>query len=338
MTHKKVVFAERLLPDTDIEQKILDKTGAEITVGTCKTEDEVIELASDAEALVTFAFKPVGDKIMSNCTKLKIIVRGGIGVDTVDIPAATKNGIIITNLPGYCAKEVSDLTISMMLGLLYKLPISMKYSSRGEWDRDVIKPLRSLRKLTVGIIGFGNIGRGSAKRAASFGMKVLFHDPFVKENVSIGDAEAQKVELDELLRSSDAILLHAPATEETHHIINRDTLKKVKRGCVLVNTARGQLVDTEALVEALESGVIGGAGLDLIEDVPPLAADHPLLRFDNVFITPYLAWYTEDSITTLRETIASEIARLFSGYYPKAIVNPEVKPTARAGQLKEEPR
>jgi len=338
MAQRKVVIAERLFPDTDIEQKILDTTGGEISVGTCRTEDEVIELASDAEALVTFAFKPVSDKIMSSCKKLKIIVRGGIGVDTVDIPAASRNGIIITNLPGYCAKEVSDLTISMMLTLLYKLPIAMKHSSRGEWNRDAIKPLRSLWKLTVGIIGFGNIGRGSAKRAASFGMKVQFYDPNVKENVSIDGAFAQKVELDVLLRSSDAILLHAPATEKTHHIINRENLKKVKRGCILVNTARGQLVDTEALVEALEDGVIGGAGLDLIENVPPLAADHPLLRFDNVIITPYMAWYTEDSVVTLRETIASEIARVFKGYYPRAIVNPEVKPTARAGHLKEEPR
>lgn len=336
MAKYKVVFIETLLEDRTVEQGILDQVDAEMVVGNCKTEDEVVELAQDADAVVALAFKPVSDFIMSRIKKCKIIVRGGIGVDTVDIPAATRNGIIITNVPGYCAEEVSNLTLAIMLALLHKLPIAMKYTSQGGWGYEAVKPLRSLWQLTVGIIGLGNIGRMSARKAGVFGMKVLFVDPAVKGNVKIVGGEAQKVEIEELLSKSDVILLHAPATEKTRHIINKETLGKVKRGCILINTARGELVDTDALVAALEDGTLGGAGLDLIENVPPLGTDHPLLKFGNVVITPYYGWYTEDSITVLRTTIATEIARVLKGYYPKAIVNPEVKPTARAGQLKEE--
>jgi D-3-phosphoglycerate dehydrogenase len=333
MAPYKVVFTETIFSDVNIEQEILDKVGAGISVGHCKTEDEVVEIARDADAVVTFTFKPVSDYVMSHLKQCKIIVRGGIGVDTVDIPAATRNGIIITNIPQYCAEEVSNLTMAMMLALLHKLPIAMKQTARGEWNFNVVKPLRSLWTLTLGIIGFGNIGRLSARKALTFGMKVLFYDPFVKTKVK--DLDVEQMEFDELLGRSDVILLHAPATDQTYHIINRETLRKVKHGCLLVNTARGQLVDTEALVEALENGTLAGAGLDLIENVPPLGVDHPLLKFDNVIITPYYAWYTEDSVLVLRKTIASEIARLLGGYYPQAIVNPEVKPTARAGKLKE---
>ncbi len=338
MAKYKVAFTETLTPDVRVEQEILDEVGAEIVIGHCKTEEEIIQLAEDADAVVTFTFRPVSDYVMSRIKKCKIIVRGGIGVDTVDIPAATRNGIIITNIPGYCAEEVSNLTLAMMLALLRKLPIAMKNTSQGGWDIEVVKPLRSLSQLTVGIIGFGNIGRRSARKAAAFGMEVLFADPAVEGNVRTGESEAEKVDLEELFRRSDVILLHAPATEETYHIINEETLRKVKRGCILVNTARGQLVDTDALAAALENGMLGGVGLDLIENVPPLSPDHPLLRFDNVILTPYYAWYTEDSIAFLRETIASEIARVFKGYYPSSVVNPEVKQNARAGKLKEKSR
>ncbi len=338
MANHKVAFTEMLLPDVSVEQQVLDEVGATITTGNCKTEDEVVELAQDADAVVTFTFRPLSDYIMSRIRKCKIIVRGGIGVDTIDIPAATRNGIIITNIPTYCAEEVSNLTLAMMLALVRKLPVAMKHTSRGGWDNNIVKPLRSLCKLVVGIIGFGSIGRKSARKACALGMKVLFYDPFVNGNSKHPGPEAQKVGLEELLAKSDVILLHAPATEKTYHIINKETLRKIKRGCILVNTARGQLADTEALIAALEDGTLGGVGLDLIENVPPLGANHPLLKFDNVIITPYYAWYTEDSITVLRRTIATEIVRLFKGYYPKAVVNPEVKATARAGQLKQEPQ
>lgn len=336
MAQYKVVFVERAFPDFNIEKEILEKVGAEIIIGSCKTEDDVIELAHDADALVAYSFKPISDYLMSNIKRCKIIVRGGIGVDTVDLPAATKNGIIITNLPRYCMNEVSDHTMAMMLSLLHKLPVAMSSTRRGEWNRDLVKPLRSLRKLTVGIIGFGSIGRTSARKATAFGMDILFYDPFVETGIKIGDSEAKKVELDELLSKSDVILLHAPLNDKTYHIINKETLGKMKAGSILINAARGGLVDTDALVEALESRKITGAGLDLIENVPPLGEHHPLLKFDNVIITPYYAWYTEDSAVIGRETTASEIARLLQGYYPGIIVNPEVKPVARAGKLKEE--
>ena len=330
----KVVFSEVLFPDLKIEEKILEQVDAEVVGGACKTEDDLVKLAKDADAVVTFAFKPVSARVLAGLRKCKIVVRGGIGVDTVDIPAATGQGIIVANVPRYCVEEVSNLSIAMMLSLLHKIPVAMKHTSRGVWDYKVVKPIRSLWALTVGIVGFGNIGRASARKAAAFGMKVIVHDPYLKDKKSAEASGARLVELDDLLAEADAILLHAPATADTYHIINRETLKKVKRGCMLVNAARGQLVDTVALVEALENGTLSGAGLDLIENVPPLPKDHPLLGFENVIITPYYAWYTEDSGLVLRKTIANEIVRVLSGQYPEAIVNSDVKINARAGKLK----
>ena len=154
--------------------------------------------------------------------------------------------------------------------------------------------------------------------------------------MAIDGHEAEKVELDELLQRSDVLLLHSPLTDKTKHIINAEAFGKMKKGALLINAARGGLVDTQALVNALADGTLGGAGLDLIDGVPPLGKDHPLLQFDNVIITPYFAWYSEDSLIELRSTIADEIARVLNGYYPTAIVNPEIKSCARAGQLKEE--
>ncbi len=336
MAEKTVVYIERGVDDRALEREIFAEAGAVLEAGECKTEDDVIELAKDADALVASNFRPVSDKIMAALPRLKQIVRGGIGVDTIDIRAATKHGIIITNVPHYCLHEVSDLAITMMLALMYKLPIMMNSTGRGDWDPMIMRPLRSLWKQTVGIVALGNIGRHSAIKAASHGMRVIFYDPMIKEDQPIGEWTAHRVELDELLRESDAILLHAPANPSTHHMINRESLRKVKRGCILVNTARAVLVDVDAMVDALRDGTLGGAGLDLIEGVPPLGAEHPLLAFENVIITPYTAWYTEDSMLTQRKSMATDIARVLKGYYPKAFINPDVKPNARAGQLKDE--
>lgn len=326
-----VAYTETIFPDVKVEQAILEKVGARIVVGACKTGADVIRLAADADALATFTFKPIDETVMAGLPKCKMIVRGGIGVDTIDVPAATRQGIMVVNIPDYCLDEVSDLAITLMLALLRKIPVALKSTGRGEWNRELVKPLQSLRRLTVGVVGFGNIGRRSAQKAAAFGMNIVFFDPFVSGDVKLGRIRARKVELNDLLEQADVILLHAPATEKTYHLINRDTLARVKPGCVLVNAARGQLVDTPALVDALKAGRLGGAGLDLIEGVPPLGADHPLLKCDNVIVTPYYAWYTEDSVRAMRETMATEIVRVLRGRYPHSLVNKDVKAAARVG-------
>jgi len=303
MAKYKAVIADMLFKDVEVEQEILAEADAVIIQGNCRTETELIALAGDADALITFSFKPVSDFLMKNMPKCLIIVRGGIGLDTVDLPSATRNGLMVTNIPAYCVEEVSNLTMALMLALVHKIPVAMHATSRGKWDYHVIKPIRSLRMLTVGIIGFGHIGRLSGQKAASFDMKVQFCDPAVQGDQPMGNGVlARKVELDTLLTASDVIILHAPANEHTRHIINAETIAKMKKGCILINTARGQLLDTRALVDGLKNGHIGGAGLALIEGVPPLGKEHPLLAFENVIITPYYAWYSEDSVRLLRST------------------------------------
>jgi len=331
-----VIYTETIFPYLDVEQAILNEVGANIRVGNYRTPDDLIAGASSADAVATFAFKSFTPQVLDALVKCRVIVRGGIGVDTIDVPAATERGILVVNVPSYCVNEVSDHAISLMCSLLRRLPVAMASIRKGDWNREVVKPLHSLRSLTVGIIGFGNIGRLSGVKASAFGMSIVFYDPCVPGDVKIGNTTARKVDLVRLLKDSDAVLLHAPATKATYHLINRDTLNLVKPGCVIVNTARPQLIDTGALVEYLENGRLGGVGLDMIENVPPFSDAHPLLRFENVVITPYVAWYTEESVIALRETMAQEIVRVFKGISPLSVVNKDVKAHARAGRLKAE--
>ena len=234
MSKFKVVFTQVGFGDISVEQKILDKVDAKIIAAETTSEEDIIAVARDADAIMSIT-TPITNTIMEQCPRCKIIVRAGIGYDVVDVPAATNNGIIVTNIPSYCIDEVSNLAVSMMLAVQHKLPVAMKNTSQGEWDFNVVKPIRAPRKQIAGILGFGKIGRESARKAAAFGMKLLFCDPYVEGNVAIDGQEAEKVELDELLQRSDVLLLHSPLTDKTKHIINAEAFGKMKKGALLIN-------------------------------------------------------------------------------------------------------
>ncbi len=321
MAKYKVVVTDYIFPNLDPEKKILEPLGAEVLGGRCQSIEEVISISKEALGILNTYFKPIGQEIFQACSKLKVVVRYGIGVDTIDIPAATRHGIMVVNVPDYCQEEVADHTTGLLLALARKIVLSNKRVKSGEWDLSYLKPLARLKGQTVGFLGFGRIARLVAKRLTSFGMNLIFYDPYIQENVV---ENASNVTLEEALRQGDFLLIHTPETEETRHLLNRERFALMKRTACIINTARGGVIETSALIESLQSGRLAGAALDVIEGIPPITPDHPLSQMDNVILTPHSAFYSEDSMINLQVKAAQEVARVISGERPLSLMNPEV--------------
>jgi len=320
MSKFKVVVTDYVFPNLEPEKEILAGAGAELVAGQCKTREELLQLVPGAHGILNTYFGKIDGGIMDAMPDCRIIVRYGIGVDTIDIPAATARGILVANVPDYCIDEVSDQAVAMLLALNRKLLPGDRNVRAGNWKLGALKPMKRLSHLTVGILGMGRIGRAIAVKTAVFGSKVIFSDPYFKGEAPAG---AWPVAFAELLEQADAIIVQAPSTPETKHLLNEAAFSRMLKKPVIVNCARGELIDTEALVRALETGRVSGAALDVIENTPPLAADHPLLKFDNVIVTPHSAWFSEDALFSLQRLAAQEVARTLQGERPKALLNPE---------------
>jgi D-3-phosphoglycerate dehydrogenase len=263
--------------------------------------------------------------------KCRIIVRYGIGTDNVDIDTATEANIIVGHVPSYCIDEVSTHAIALLLACARKILPTHKRMEQGSWDVHRDDPIFRLAGKTVGIVGLGNIGRSVARKLSGWNMQLLACDPFV------GPEKARElgvalVDLEALCRSSDFITLHCPLLPETRHLINAKSLSWMRRGAIIVNTARGPVVDSEALLEAIDSNHIASAGLDVFEQ-EPLAADSPLRRHPRVVVTDHTAWYSEESQAELQRTAAEDLERVCTGGLPQSLANPEV--IERLGRMKE---
>jgi D-3-phosphoglycerate dehydrogenase len=261
---------------------------------------------------------------MAKMPKCRIIARYGIGVDTIDLEAATRAGIIVTNNPTYCIEEVAEHTMALLLACARKIAFYDRLVRSGRWEVPPGKPIYRLAGRTLGLVGFGNIARQVAVRAAAFGMRVLYADPFVKEG------PGQKVELDALLSQSDFVSLHPPLTPETRKLMNDSAFSRMKSSAFLINCARGPVVDTEALVRALDAKKIAGCALDTT-DPEPLPDPHPLRGRENVIIIPHAAWYSEKAMEGLQAGAPGEVRRVLSGEWPVNVVNKAVKGRNRAG-------
>jgi len=237
------------------------------------------------------------------------------------VEAATRKGIAVCNVPDYCTEEVADHTLTLALALVRKLPASIEYLRGGGWSHVPLRPIRRLGSLTFGLYGFGRIARAVAQRARGFGFGLVAYDPYVPDAV-FAEAGVERMEADALLACSDLLSLHMPLTEGTRALMDRESLGRMKRGALLINTARGGLIDTEALLEALDSGQVGGAALDVL-DVEPIPPDHPLWSRPNVILTPHLAWYSEEALAQLQRSVAEECARVLRGEPPRHAVNPD---------------
>jgi D-3-phosphoglycerate dehydrogenase len=323
----KVVLTDYVWESLEVEKKTLAGLADLVPLQT-KKPDEFLGEAADCDALLNTYAGPITADVMAKMPKCKIIARYGIGVDTIDLDAATAAGIIVTNNPTYCIEEVAEHTMALLLAAARKIVFYDRQVRSGSWAVPPGKPLFRLAGSTLGLVGFGNIARQVAVRAAAFGMNVLYSDPYVKQGQF--DAPGKAVELDAVLRESDFVSLHPPLMPQTRGMIGDEALRKMKITAWLVNCARGPIVNTEALVRALEEGKIGGAALDTT-DPEPLPNPHPLRERDNVIINPHVAWYSETAMKGLQAGAPSEVARVLKGEWPVNVVNRAVKGKTRAG-------
>jgi D-3-phosphoglycerate dehydrogenase len=310
-----------------VEKKILAGL-AELVPMQTKKPEEFLAQAADCDALLNTYAGPITGDAMAKMPKCKIIARYGIGVDTIDLEAATRAGIIVTNNPTYCVEEVAEHTMALLLDSARKIAFYDRLVRAGTWAVPPGKPLYRLVGRTLGLVGFGNIARQVAVRATAFGMRVLYADPFVKGGQF--SEPGRKVELNELLGASDFVSVHPPLTPQTRGMINDDAFGRMKPGAILINCSRGPVVDTAALVRALDAKRIAGCALDTT-DPEPLPDPHPLRGRDNVIINPHVAWYSETAMVGLQAGAPGEVRRVLSGEWPVNVVNKAVKGKSRAG-------
>jgi D-3-phosphoglycerate dehydrogenase len=305
---------------------VVARAGAELRLAAQPTPDAILAVAKDADAMLVTYAKINGDMIRQ-MTKCKIISRFGIGVDNVDIEAATKQGIVVTKVPDYCIDEVSDHAMALLLSLVRKIPFSSARAHAGRWEMPAVTPIHRLRGTILGLVGFGRIPQLVAPKAKAFGMRVMAYDPYVSLNV-MEQAGVGRLEFPELLRISDYISIHSPLLPETHHLFSDAVFAQMKTGTVIVNTSRGPLVDEAALARALDSKQLAGAALDVLEQEPPVSS--PLFGRDNVILTPHTSFYSVESLEELQTKAAEEVVRVLSGQPPRNPVNPDALATPRA--------
>ncbi len=323
----KVVLTDYVWESLDVERNILGEL-AELAPMQTKKPEEFLAAAADCDALLNTYAGPITAEAMAKMPRCKIIARYGIGVDTIDLKAATEAGIIVTNNPTYCIEEVAEHTMALLLSAARKIAFYDRQVRAGQWAVPPGKPMFRLSGSTLGLVGFGNIARQVAVRAAAFGMNVIFADPFIKQGQF--KEPGTQVEFDELLQRADYVSLHPPLTPDTRRMMNDAAFGKMKPTAVLVNCARGPVVDTDALVRALDAKKIAGAALDTT-DPEPLPNPHPLRDRENVIINPHAAWYSEQAMVGLQAGAPNEVKRVLSGQWPINVVNPAVKGKSRAG-------
>lgn len=305
-------------------EDVLRSAGLSVTRASCVTEEDVVEAARGATALVV-QWAPVSSAVLDQLGSLRFVSRLGIGYDMIDVEAAAARGIAVANTPTYCVEEVASHTVAMLLALTRGLVGYDRAVRAGEWAPTHARPMAVRPSTTtVAVIGYGRIGALTAQHCRALGFRVLVHDPYVDADV-IRHAGCQPVDLDEALSSADALTLHAPLTPRTRHLVNARTLAAVKPGAVIVNTCRGPLVDDAALVDALRSGRLSGAALDVYES-EPLAPDHPLCGLDNVILTPHAAWYSPEALADLPVHAARNVVDFLAGRPVDSIVNGDRAP------------
>jgi D-3-phosphoglycerate dehydrogenase / 2-oxoglutarate reductase len=322
----KVVITDYVWDSLDVEKQAMAGIADLVALKT-KRPEEFLPEAADCDALLNTYAGPITADVIAKMPRCKIIARYGIGVDTIDVEAATAAGVIVTNNPTYCIEEVAEHALALLLACARKVAFYDRMVRAGRWEVPPGKPIFRLAGATLGLVGFGNIARQVAIRAAAFGMRVLFFDPFVQEG---GPAPGQKVELADLLRESDLVSLHPPLTPQTRKMMGDDAFARMKPTAFLVNCARGPIVDTDALVRALDARRIAGCALDTT-DPEPLPDPHPLRGRENVILNPHVAWYSERAMQGLQAGAPAEVRRVLSGEWPVNVVNRGVKGRNRAG-------
>jgi len=318
----KILITEAMPLITE-EKKILSKY-ADVQVAKSTDEDNLIVEARDAD-IIMVVYARITERIINSATKLRGIVRYGIGVDNIDLKAASRRRIPVANVPDYCIGTVADHAFALLLALNRKLLLAdniVRTGNWGAWTSPSPKLMGvDLEGKTLGLIGIGKIGSAVAARAKGFGMKVIAYDPYIPKEVAerLG---IELVNLETLLKNADFVSVHSPLTNETRGMIGERELKLMKKTAYIINTARGPIIQEEALYKALKNGWIAGAGLDVYTKEPP-DRDNPLFKLENVVLTPHIAYYTQEAIWRLEMTAVEEAIRILQGQLPKNLVNKE---------------
>lgn len=312
-----VVITDYDFPDLDIERKIITDAGANVHATQVSTPDEILELDVDPDVLLV-QYAEVTEEVYERFENLKAVGVYGIGVDNIDVETASKHGIKVVNVPSYCEDEVAEHALALMLACERKIPCFDAETSRGNWNWKEGKPMSRLKGQTLGIIGFGKIGRMVARKTSGLGFETLVYDPDIK-NSDVKPFDVERAELEPLLSESDIVTVHTPLTEVTEHLLDSEAFRTMKESSTLINTSRGRVVDTDDLYQALSNNELRAAALDVLPEEPP--GDDSLLNLDNVVVTPHVAWYSEQSIATLRQTIAEDLVRILRNGEARNVIN-----------------
>lgn len=314
---KRVLITDHVFGGLEIERGTLEPLGVEVVLAPDAEESTLVELASGADALmVCFAqlTAPVLEAAAANGSL--IVSRYGIGIDNIDVQRATELGIQVTNVPDYCLDEVADHALALLLAAARGVMVGAGSVAAGAWNipHGMVHRIEGRR---LALLGVGRIGRRVAERASPFGLEVVGYDPFLTEDVP----EMTRVEsLEEAVREADYVSLHAPLTEETHHLVDSHLIAAMERAPLVINTSRGPLVDADAVLAGLESGALGGVALD-VTDPEPLPEGHPLRNHPKAIITPHMSFYSVEAEAELQTRAAEEVAHYFNGEPPRCPVN-----------------
>jgi len=323
---KKIVFAgDRLFmkfPELDYFEERAREASAHVVAVRTADDREFIRESRDAAAVAVIARRLTGE-IITSLDRCELILTFSVGYDCVDVAAATARGIPVCNTPAYCTDEVANHAMTLVLCLARKIELIIPEVRKGVWDYGFTRPVFNFRGKSFAVIGLGKIGRNIVPKARGFGMNVMAYDPYVEDDIFSLLGVERKYELADLLAEADYLSIHAPLTRETYHMIDREALALMKPHAVLVNTARGSIVEQEALYEALRKGTIAAAAVDVLEKEPP-GRDNPLLGLPNALVTPHVAWYSEESHRADMVQGMEEIVAVLNGARPRYVRNPEI--------------
>ena len=324
MTFRVAATSPRATYAFDYEREALDPIGAEIATVQFPNEQQYAQAVADADAIIVGRGVMITPTVIAGLRRCKVIINGGVGVDRIDVDAATEAGIPVVNVPDVWINEVADQAILLLLAATRKLIHCARITSSGKWSEvyDALGSVPRIEGKTLGLIAFGNIARQVAKRARAFDLRVLAYDPFVPAEV-LAEHGVEARSLEDLLRESDFVSAHAPHNTSTHHLMGDAQFALMKPTAIFVNTGRGRVVDEAALTRALREGKLAGAGLDVLEQEPP-DPKNPLLTMPNVVVTPHVAYFSDEAYVASRRRVGQEVAAILSGKRPRNIVNPAV--------------
>ncbi len=320
----KVVITDCDHGSIEEEKKEFGRIGAELILAQVKEEEDLIRACKDADGLIN-QYALLTRRVLERLPNCKVVSRYGVGVDPVDLKAATDLGIIVANVPDYCMDEVSNQAIAMILTLIRKTAFFDRKVKSNQWEFRQGMPIDRIQGKMLGLIGCGRIGLEVAKRFSAFGVKVLAFDPYIQR---VGEG-IELTDLDTILRRSNFISIHCPLNDSTRHLIGEKEFQKMEKRPFLVNTSRGPIIGEKALIKALDEGHISGAGLDVLETEPP-DSGNPMLKMENVIFSPHVGFYSEESISELKQRTAKNVADVLKGRKPRSVVNREVMSKTRA--------